>query len=712
MSSRRRRARRSKRGTAGRIVLQITAAVAVVFLLSSVVAAAAAAATVQSYLRNLPNADNPDAFKVAEATKIYSADGKLLARLYLENRTVVPLSEMSTNLANGVVAIEDSRFYQHHGVDPYGIMRAIVVDIARGSASQGASTIDQEYVRNTILLNEATTKSIARKVREAYLAVQLDKRFSKQQILQMYLNTIYFGEGAYGAESASETYFGKHAKDLTLAQAAVLAGLPQSPSALDPYDNPAGALQRRGSVLKAMLTNHYITQADYVSAMAEPMKLHRAYDPLEGIYAAPYFVSYVKKQLQQQYSPAVVFKGGLSVYTTINMKMQRQAEKAAATVTHKKGAPEVALVAIDPRNGDIKAMVGGRNYLKNKFNLATQAHRQPGSSFKTFVLTTAIDEGMPPYYKIDSSSPAYIPTKPHEWVVNNDEGSGSGMMSLSDATAYSVNCVYARLIWALGSRKVALMAHRMGIQTPLPNWPSIALGSRNCTPLEMASAYGTLATEGIHYSPVAVTKVVAPGGTVMFAIKPHGTRVIRPEVAYAVTDVLKGVLDFGTAGGEGIGRPAAGKTGTSQDHRDAWFVGYTPQLVTAVWSGYTRERTIYWQGSKAFGGSLAAPVWNKFMRAALANQPKLNFASQGSPHYSSASFHVQNTGRGSAPKNNGGSTTQGGAGAGSGNNNGGNNGNGNGNKHGNGGGGKPNPPPPPPPPPPPASSTVGPRGTR
>lgn len=650
MSSRRRRARRVGGTSAGTIVLRVAAVFAVVFLLIVAAAAVAAGATVSSYLKDLPTADNPNAFKVAEATMIYSADHKLLARFYLENRTVVPISEMSSDLANGVVAIEDSRFYVHNGVDPRGILRAVFADLSRGNKSQGASTIDQQYIRNTILLNERTSRTLARKIREAYLAMEFDKLYTKQQILQMYLNTIYFGEGAYGAEAASETYFSKHAKDLTLAQAALLAGLPQSPSGLDPYVNPKGALERRTSVLDAMLVNGYITQTEHDKAVAEPIKLHRKVDPLEGIYAAPYFVSYVRQQLQQQYSPAQVFKGGLTVYTTINMKMQKQAERAAATVTHSKSAPEVALVAIDPRNGQIKAMVGGRNYLKNKFNLAAQAHRQPGSSFKTFVLTTAIDEGIPATYQIDSSSPAIIPTKPRPWVVNNDEGSGHGMVSLDEATALSINCVYARLIWSLGAKKVALMARRMGIQTPLPNYPSIALGSKNCTPLEMASAYGTLATEGVHYPATCITKIVDPNDQVIYQLKPHGTRAIRPEVAYAVTNTLKGVLEYGTASGQSIGRPAAGKTGTSQNFRDAWFVGYTPQLVTAVWSGYTHERTIYWNGSHAFGGTLAAPVWNKFMRAALSGQPRLNFASQSSPHYSTSKLHVLNSGRSSSPK--------------------------------------------------------------
>lgn len=625
--------------SAGIIVLQIGAVLTVLFVLAVGVASAAAAAQVQSYLKGLPDANNPAAFKVAEATTIYSADGKLLARIYLENRTVVPLSDISTDLVHGVVAVEDERFYTHNGIDPKGILRAAMANLAAGSAQEGASTITQQYVRNTILLDERTNITAARKIREAYLAMQVEKRYGKQEILHMYLNTIYFGEGAYGAESASQAYFAKHAKDLTLGQAALLAGLPQSPSRLDPYDNPDGALARRKEVLDAMLLNKYITPEQYDKAIGEKIKLLRRVEPMEGIYAAPYFVSYVKKELQHQYTPAVVFKGGLKIYTSIDMRMQKAAEKATSRISGK-NAPEVALVAIDPRSGQIKAMVGGRNYAKSKFNIATQAHRQAGSSFKTFVLATAIDLGMPPSYRIDSSSPAYIPTKPKPWVVANSEGSGVGVVTLEAATAASINTVYARLVWAIGAKKVAQLAKRMGIDTPLGTFPSMALGTRGVTPLEMASAYGTLATNGVHNAPTAITKVIGSDGTVIFQFKPHGKRVLRPQVAYAVTNVLKGVITHGTARRASIGRPAAGKTGTSQDYRDVWFVGYTPQLVTSVWVGHMKERTIVVNGAKAFGGTVAAPIWAQFMRSALAHQPKLAFAGQAAPHYSPSKFRV------------------------------------------------------------------------
>ncbi len=638
MAARRRRLRRNRQGRAHVIALQVLAVLAIVVVLLVGVGAASAATVANGWLQDLPDYKAPGAFDVAQATKIYSADGVLLARLYLENREVIPLSQMSTDLANAVVSVEDERFYTHRGVDPIGLARAAVANVTKGFGEEGASTITQQYVRNTILLNERTDISLARKVREAYLAMELEKRYTKPQILEMYLNAIYFGEGAYGAEAASRTYFAKDAKDLTLAEAATLAGLPQQPSRLDPYDNPDGAVARRNQVLRDMLRNGYIDQARCDEALATPLSVKRAKDPEDGVYAAPFFVAHVKKQLQSEFSRAVVFKGGLTVTTSIDMKMQKMAEAAVKDKLPK--GPEVALVSIDPRTGYVKAMVGGRDYHKNKYNLATQGHRQPGSSFKTFALVTALDEGMPPYQRIDSSSPAFIPTKPKAWVVSNSEGQGKGSMSLEKATHLSVNTVYARLAWAVGAKKIARMAKRMGIETEIPSYPSIALGTRNVTPLEMASAYGTLAADGVHYQPIVITKVTDAQGNTLKENKPKGNRAVRPDIAREATSILVGVVTNGTATRAQIGRPVAGKTGTSQEHRDVWFVGYTPQLVTSVWVGYPSEKTIYVNGSRAFGGTVAAPIWASFMKAALAKQPKMAFKQPGKITYNPSKFKI------------------------------------------------------------------------
>lgn len=636
--SRRSRERRSRRTKGSTIFLRVAGVVLGVVLVLGLAGAATAVAAVNTWLQGLPDYTNPQAFAVAQPTKIYSADGKLLARLYLQNREVVPISQMSTSVVDGVIAVEDERYYEHGGVDPLGIVRALFTT-ASGDR-QGASTITQQYVRNTILLDERTQITLERKVREAYLAEQVEKTLSKKQILENYMNTVYFGEGAYGVEAASRTYFSTSSKDLTLPEAALIAGLVQSPSRLDPYVNPTGAIARRQAVLERMLVNKYITQADYAAAVAAPLTLKREPQPLDGIYAAPYFVANVKKILQQQFTPGVVFNGGLTVYTTLDTRLQADADAAATKTFRGSKDPMVALVSIDPRNGYVRAMVGGRDYAKNKFNFATQGYRQPGSSFKTFVLVTALQQGMPPDFKVDSNAPVTIPSKPKPWTVDNDEGQGNGMMTLESATWSSVNAVYARVAWALGIKNVAHTANVMGITTHLPNYPSIALGSVNCTPYEMASAYGTLATGGVHYDPIVITRVNDSTGKTIFQAQPHGTQVIKPSVAYAATNVLEGVIEQGTATRANINRPAAGKTGTSQSNRDCWFVGYTPQLVTSVWVGYPMERTVVVDGSKGFGGTLAAPIWAAYMRKALAGLPARNFASAPDPNYDPGKFDI------------------------------------------------------------------------
>lgn len=640
MSSRRARARRHKKTSGLLLAGRIGVVLAVLTVIVLTAGVASGYALFKSWLQDLPDYNSPEAFEVAQATKIYSADGVLLARLYLENRTVVPISRIATDLADAIVAVEDERFYEHRGVDIPGLARAAVVDIMAGSAEEGASTITQQYVDNTLLLDERMDRTIRYKAREMFLASELEKRKSKQEILELYLNTVYFGEGAYGAQAAAEAYFATDAIDLTLPQAALIAGLAQAPSRLSPYDNPDGALARRNMVLDRMLANDLITTEEHAAAVATPLTPKRAPEPEGGIYKAHYFVAHVKKILQQQFEESLVFQGGLTVHTTLDTKKQDMAEASVNSSLDRPGDPDCSLVSIDPRNGHIIALVGGRDFAKNKFNLATQGKRQPGSSFKTFVLVTALENGMPPNRYIDSSSPAVIPSKP-VWNVSNSEGSGRGMITLESATRSSVNTVFARLVWDLndkketGAAKVVKVAKRMGIMTKLSPFPSLALGSQNVSPLEMASAYGTLATNGKYFAPVAITKVVGRDGKTIMETKPEPVQALEPEIAYATTSILKGVITSGTARRAQIGRPAAGKTGTSQNYRDAWFVGYTPQLVTSVWVGYyqseTPMRSVH--GVRGFGGTIAAPIWAKFMKQAMAGEPKQDFPPQAKPKY-------------------------------------------------------------------------------
>lgn len=597
------------------------------------VVAIVAGTILSSWLSDLPDYKKPGAFDVSRPTTIYSADGKLLARLYLENREVIPLNEMSPNIRNAIIAVEDERFYKHNGVDPQGIIRAAVTGYG------GASTLTQQYIRQTVLLDEATQMSIKRKVREAFLALELEKMYSKDEILAMYLNTVYFGEGAYGIEAAAQTYFAKSAKNLSVAEAAMLAGLPQQPSRLSPYDNPKDALERRNQVLRRMLSNEYITQAQYDDALGSAIKPKRTKEPKDGIYDAPYFVAAVKKELQQKFSTGTVFGGGLTVTTTLDTRLQKIAEKAVHDKVGAEG-PEGALVSIEPKSGNVIAMVGGRDYKKSKFNLATQAYRQPGSSFKTFTLAAAIKDGMSPSMMVNSSSPAKIDSTP-PWFVSNSEGKGRGMISLASATAASVNTVFARVAHEIGAKKVVAMANRLGIKTKLKAYDSISLGAQGVTVFEMASAYATIANDGMYNAPTMITKVVDRNGKNILARKKKAKRVIDSSVAYATTKVLQGVVSGGTGTRARLGsQPVAGKTGTSQENRDVWFAGYTPQLSTVIWVGWKQEKTIFVNGMRAYGGTVCAPIWHDFMSAALADVPVRGFKKAPAPDYDNSKYHI------------------------------------------------------------------------
>ena len=700
MASRRERLRRrsSTRSPAGAIALRV----AFVSLLAAVVLLVAGAATafavVSSWLQKpkLPEM-SADAFYMPQATHIYSGDRKpvLLATFSNQNRVVINLDQMSPWLVKGIVAVEDERFYQHQGVDFVGVLRAAILDLMGGHVQQGASTITQQYVRNTVLVKEKNERSLQRKVREMYLASELEAKFGKEKILSGYLNTVYFGEGAYGVEAAAETYFGKHASELTLAQAAMIAGLPQSPIRLSPFHNLKGAIARRNVVLDRMVANHYITVAQELKAESKRVVVNTKRVGTSMVYSAPYFVEYVHKILiRVMGSKTAVDEGGLQVYTTLDTGMQRTAEQSVAKILDRKGDPAAALVAIDPRTGAIRAMVGGDG--SSQFNYAAQAKRQPGSSFKVFVLAEALTKDIPPNRGIDSASPVTIPSKPKPWVVSNSEGKGSGYMSIESATWHSVNCVYARLIQELGPANVRDLANRMGITTKLPKIPSIALGTAEVTPLEMASAYSTLADNGVHNQATSILKITRSDGTPRNVWHPHGTKVLTPEVAYAETKILEGVISQGTGTAADIGRPAAGKTGTTQNYGDAWFVGYTPQLATSVWVGYpdSQKSMSSVHGIRVFGGTFPAQIWSSFMRSALPAQTE-DFKSEPAPSYIwDPSWHHPTPPPAPKPVRTGGSGTSGGSGgsgkSGGRGKSGGSGGSGKGGGSGNGGGGSGN----------------------
>jgi penicillin-binding protein 1A len=555
------------------------------------------------------------------SSAIYAADGSLIGFIRSDNiRQPIPSSALPQTLKDATIAIEDKNFYNHGALDFEGIARAAWKDLlAGGKPVQGASTITQQLVRNLYIQNPEET--LERKLTEAHLAVDLENAHDKDWILTSYLNTAPYGtvEGqtAVGAEAAAQTYFSKPAKDLGLAEAAMIAGLPQAPSEYNPFLDPQAATQRRNEVLGAMLDQHYIDNAEYRQARESGLGLEPG-DKYQVIHDQ-FLFDLVQQQLIDRYGINTVRNGGLKAYTTIDPDLQRKAEEAVATcyVCYPEGGPAAGLASVDPTTGAIVALASTEGYANEaQFNYAWQAHRQPGSSFKTFVLTTAVKQG------IDPSSTYYNGTSPMTldlpgggtWEVNNAEP-GGGTMSLEAATWESVNVIFAQLDLDVGPEEVSRTAEEMGIESHLESVPAEAIGGLRVgvTPLEMADAYATLASGGIHHKPTAISRVEFPDGKVDEADPESGKRVLTEGQAYEVTRILEGVITQGTgAGYTSIGCGAeAGKTGTSEDLSDAWFVGYTPMFSTAVWVGHPQSRE-----STGFGGPTAGPIWQSYMSAA------------------------------------------------------------------------------------------------
>lgn len=555
-------------------------------------------------------------FAGARTSVVYAADGSPIAEWHADqDRTLVPYASLPPQMMQAVVSIEDERFYQHNGVDLRAILRAARVDAGSGGYRQGGSTITQQVVK---LLFTDGRRTIGRKIREVLLAYELEAKADKQQVMETYLNLVYFGDGKYGVQTAAEHYFGKPAEDLTLAECATLAGTISSPGRCSPTLHPVAARARRDVVLAKMAELGYIDAAQERSARAEPLGVVKAVAVKE---VAPYFVDYVKRQLIAKLGAQRVFRGGLRVYTTLDRDMQRAAEKSARTVLGGKDDPSVALVCLDHGDGRIKAMVGGKDFSTDKFNLATQGRRQPGSAFKPFVLVAALENGLKPT-DVFSAAPCSVRVKDGVWNVQNYENKvTSGSMSLEAATNWSVNAVFARLIMRVGPQKVVDAAKAMGITSPLQPDPAIALGglSTGVSPLEMASAYGTIADDGVHVSPSAIIKVADDSGRTLMTSEPTGTRAIPRKVARSVSLMLHDVVERGTGQGARLTTWTAGKTGTTQGYRDAWFVGYSGRLVTAVWVGHPEGQVAMTDvhGTTVTGGSFPAAIWQRFMSRAL-----------------------------------------------------------------------------------------------
>lgn len=575
-----------------------------------------------------PTVITPAAGQVPLRTRVLAADGSELATLFTENREPVALEGISQHLIDATIAAEDQRFWTHKGFDIKGIARAAIANLSRHKVVQGASTITEQYVKN-IYFPKDRQRTFAQKVKEAEIAWKLESRMTKRQILERYLNTIYFGDGTYGVAAAAEDYFAKPPGTLTVAEGALLAGMIRSPEAHDPRRFGDRAVKRRNHVLLRMRALNMIDEATYRSALGEPLTIapNSNFESRE-----PYFVDFLKSYVlkdpafgfDEAERAAFLYRSGATIRTTLDPKMQAIARRSIDKILDRPGDPEAALVAIEPKTGHIVAMIGGRDFKASQVNLATGRlggglGRQPGSSFKPFVLATAIEDGKTPGSVYSSDPPSIRVSRTEVWRPQNNEGHGGGPMTLETAMIYSVNAVYARLGFDVGPARVAATAKRMGIDTSiLTPRPSIALGSEEVSVLEMASAYSTLADLGVHIQPSPIAAINAYKDAPL--LRPKLQRVLDPGTAYLVTDVLTKVITMGTGTRAQLDRPAAGKTGTSQDYTDAWFVGYTPDLVTAVWVGYPQGaipmRDVH--GIRVFGGTFPAMIWHDFMQQSLA----------------------------------------------------------------------------------------------
>jgi len=559
----------------------------------------------------------------SEATRIYAADGQLVASLFQENRDSVPLSQVPRILQRAVIDTEDAGFYRNRGISLRGILRAGLRNVAKEGYAEGGSTITQQLARNLFLTNE---KSLTRKIAEILLAIQIERRLTKDEILERYLNQVYFGQGAYGIETAAEVYFGKPAKALTLPQSAMLAGLIRAPSFYSPYEHSHRARGRMAEVLQRMVDVGDIGSADMTVAAQAPLHLAaKATAGWTGI-RAPYFVSYILPPLLQRYGEEMLYKGGLRIYTTLDLALQAEADAALrhgidGALSRHLNAHQGAVVVLDPRTGAVRAMVGGYDFRTSQFNRAWQAHRQPGSAFKPFTYTVALMRGIPPTQQLLDAPIEFTLPDGKVWKPQDYDHTWHGLITARYALENSINVAAVRLEQQVGPTAIVNLAHRMGIHSTLHANLSLTLGSSDVTLLELASAYGVFASGGVQAEPVAVTKVTDRSGKVLEEHVPVRTLVLSPEVSYMMTDMLKGVIRRGTGTGANIGIPQAGKTGTTDDYRNAWFIGFTPYMVTGVWVGNDNNSPM----NKVVGGSVPAQIWASFMKKATAGQPQTDW---------------------------------------------------------------------------------------
>lgn len=563
---------------------------------------------------DLPSVNAIEGYVPIESSKVYSGDGKVLAEFYYERRTFVPSYQIPEHVKKAFVAIEDVRFYSHPGVDLIGILRALMHDIKAKSMVQGGSTITQQLAKMLFLKPE---KSIIRKVKEAIISIQIERRYTKDEILGLYLNQTYFGTRAFGIEAAAQAYFGKSARQLSVAEAALLASLPKAPSQYSPFKKPQKAKERRSSVLDSMLKHKFITRDQYNKAAEEPLPAA----PFYRKYEAPYFVELLRQYLEQKYGPSI-YTAGYKIYSTIDLNMQHIAEKALtdgvkSIEKREKPGVQAAFIAIDTRTGQIKAMVGGFDFWKTQFNRATQALRQPGSAFKPFVYATAIKEGMTSTDVIEDAPISFRGARPGQmWSPKNYDGKYHGTVTLRTALAKSLNSATVRLASRVGVKDIMDTARKLGIRSTLQPYLPLALGASDVTLLDMVQAYSAFAT-GKKMELISYKRIENRDKIVLEELYPKQTEVLDGDAVKEMQILLGAVISEGTATkAKELGKPVYGKTGTTNDYSDAWFVGFDERLTVGVWVGRDNHKPI---GNKETGSMAALPIWIEFMKQTAAD---------------------------------------------------------------------------------------------
>ena len=609
------------------------------------------------YIRNiiisLPSIEDLRQYSPPSSTKIYDRNNEIITEYYTERRTWIPLSKIPVDLQNAILAIEDDRFFRHWGISYRGIVRATLQNVLKRKFVAGGSAITQQLAK-LAFLNQR--KTFDRKLKELLLAIQLERNFSKQEILEMYLNQVYMANGAYGVEQAANVFFSKHAQNLTLSECAILAGIVRYPNYYSPINNLPNAINRRTVVISRMRQLKFINQEEEKNAMKEPIRLNKTIVPS---HIAPYFIEQVRLYIEQKYGQDAIYHYGWKIYTTVDIEMQNSAETVAQermeefdkekgyTVALTSEKAQCALLAVDPINGQIRAMIGGRDFKESQFNRVTQARRQPGSAFKPIVYAAAIERGYTPAtiledtplvyvndgrdWQLKAKTTDYLATLDKKWIKDpmkvwvpeNYKRKYHQYVLLRKALEFSLNVCAVRVIEEIGATTVIDYARRLGITSPLTNTFSLALGASDVTLLEMVRAFSVFAIRGIKTDPYFIVKIEDKDGRIIEENKSIEQDVLSPQTCYVLTNLLKGVVQHGTGQyARLLNRPCAGKTGTTNDFTDAWFIGYTPQLVCGVWIGYDNHKQL---GNKMTGGAIACPIWTEFMKLALKMEPLKDF---------------------------------------------------------------------------------------